>query len=153
MADRSPFTFEERIVTSMWVHERHNTGDTLDTISANFKERFKKNPPTRKTMSNWESKLFETGYTKDASRSGRPVKCRELCESLEQSTINFPLKTTRKRLAELDIPQTTMMSYMKKNLEVKAWWPSFVNELSGADRKKRKLVCDKLKRIFIKIPV
>ena len=25
---------------------------------------------------------------------------------------------------------------IKKDLEVKAWWPSFVNELSDADRKK-----------------
>ncbi|XP_076372319.1 uncharacterized protein LOC143257479 [Tachypleus tridentatus] len=28
MADVSPFTLEERIVTSTWVHERKNTGDT-----------------------------------------------------------------------------------------------------------------------------
>ena len=51
MADQSPFTFEERIVTSTWVHERHNTGDILNLISAKFKQRFEKNPPTRKTMS------------------------------------------------------------------------------------------------------
>ena len=36
-----------------------------------------------------------------------------------------------------------MMSYMKKDLEVKAWLPSFVNELSDADREK-KLTCDEL---------
>jgi len=41
VADRSRFTLEERIVTSTWVHERHNTWDTLDTISAKFEERFK----------------------------------------------------------------------------------------------------------------
>ena len=59
MADQSPFTIEDRIVTSPWVHQRHNTDDTLNTISAKFKERFEKNPPTRKMMSKWESKLFE----------------------------------------------------------------------------------------------
>ena len=36
-------------------------------------------------MSKWESKLFETGNAKDASRLERPVKRRESCESLQQS--------------------------------------------------------------------
>jgi len=96
MADQNPVSPEERIVTSTWVHERHNTGDTLDTVSAKFEERFKKNPPICKTMSKWESKLFKTGSAKDASRSGRPVKRRESCKNLEQSIINSPFKSTGK---------------------------------------------------------
>ena len=79
MADQSPFTLEDRIVTSTWVHERRSTGDTLDTISAEFKKGFKKNSSTGKTMSKWESKLLGTGNAKDTSRSGRPVKLRESC--------------------------------------------------------------------------
>jgi len=51
MADQSPFTLEEQTVKSTWVHEHHNTGDTLDTISAKFEKKFKMNPPTCKTMS------------------------------------------------------------------------------------------------------
>jgi len=43
MADESPYTLEERIVTSAWVLERHRTGDTLDKICGKFTERFKKN--------------------------------------------------------------------------------------------------------------
>ena len=88
MADQIPFKLEEQIVTSTWVNERHNTGDTLNTISAKFEERFKKNLPTRETMSKWESKLFETGNAKDASRSGKTVKRRESCENLEQSGLD-----------------------------------------------------------------
>ena len=88
-------------------------------------------------MSKWESK-FEAGNAKDASRLGRPGKPRESCESLEQSVINFPLKSTRKRLAALGFSLPTMIFYMKKNLEVKAWWPSFMNELGDADREKKK---------------
>ena len=71
MSDQSPSILEERNVTSTWIRERHNTGDTLDSKSAKYKERFRKNPPTHKTMSKWESKLFETGNAKDASRLGR----------------------------------------------------------------------------------
>ncbi|XP_076373017.1 uncharacterized protein LOC143257876 [Tachypleus tridentatus] len=35
---------------------------------------------------------------------------------------------------------------------VKAWRPTFVNELSDADRENRKLTCDELLRIFNSIP-
>ena len=80
---------EERIVTSTWIHERNNTGDTLDTISGKFRERFYKNPPTPKTMSNLERKLFKTGNIKDAPRSGRPPVNVESCEGVEQSVINI----------------------------------------------------------------
>ena len=112
MADQNPFTLEERIVTSTWVHERHNTGNTLDAIRAKFKGRFEKNPPKRKTMSQWKSKLFEARNAKDASRLEKPVKRPESCESLEQSIINSPLKSTNKKSAELGIPRTTMLFYM-----------------------------------------
>ncbi|XP_076336936.1 uncharacterized protein LOC143239598 isoform X1 [Tachypleus tridentatus] len=49
MADVSPFTLEKRIVTSTWVHERKNTGDTLDTITVKFRERLNKDPQTCQT--------------------------------------------------------------------------------------------------------
>ena len=143
--DQGQFTLEERIVTSTSVHEPHNAGDTLNAINEKFKERFKKNPPTRQTMSKWESKLFEIGNAKNASRSGRPMKHRESCKSSEQSIIIYPLKSTRKRLAEHGIPRTTI----KKDLEVKTWWPCFVNELSNVDREKRKLACDELLQINV----
>ncbi|XP_076354128.1 uncharacterized protein LOC143248961 [Tachypleus tridentatus] len=99
-------------------------------------------------MSNWESKLFETGNIKDAPPSGRPVKHRESCAGVEESVINSPLKSTRKRSAELGIPRATTQTFIKKDMKVKA----FVNELSDADRENRKLTCDELLRIFNTIP-
>ena len=70
------------------------------------------------------------------------MKCQKSCESLEHSIINSPLKSAKKRLAELGILQTTMMSYMKKDVEIIVWQSSFVNELIVADTEKRKLACD-----------
>ena len=76
-------------------------------------------------MSKWEYKLFEckgftkTGDAKDASRSGKPVKRQESFKSLTRSIINSILKSKRKRLAELGIPRTTMMSYIKKTWKLK----------------------------------
>ena len=50
MANESLYIFEERIVTRVWVQERHNTGDTLDKISSKFRQRFKKNPRLAKLI-------------------------------------------------------------------------------------------------------
>ena len=71
MADQSPFTLEERIVTSTCVHERYNTGDTQNKISVKFENRFKKNLPTRKTISRWECKMFETGNVQSGTFFGK----------------------------------------------------------------------------------
>ena len=117
----------------MWIHEHDYTGDTLDTISAKFKERFEKNPPTLKMMPTWESKLFKTGNAR-MLLVHKISESQESCKSLEQSIINSPLKWTSKRSVELGIQQTTRISYLKKEMEVKAWQPSFVNKLSDADR-------------------
>ena len=117
MANETPYILEERIVTKVWVYERHNTGDTLDKS----RERFKKNPPTRKTMSNREKKTFETGNMKNASRSRRPMTRIKSCANVEQSINISPLKSTRKRSAQLGILRTTMRSFIKKYQEVEAW--------------------------------
>ena len=77
---------------------------------------------------------------------------RESCASMEQSINISPLKLTRKRSAELGIPRTTMWSSMKKYQKVKAWQPSFVNELSDTDKENRKIASAELPQVFNRIP-
>jgi hypothetical protein len=40
MADTSSYSIEERLVASVWVHERQYTGQTLSQVMAAFRERF-----------------------------------------------------------------------------------------------------------------
>jgi hypothetical protein len=41
MADTSSYSVEERLVASVWVHERQHTGQTISQVMAAFRERFK----------------------------------------------------------------------------------------------------------------
>ena len=45
MSDKSSFTIniEERIIASVWVHDRELIGKTMSEIQSDFKNRFNKN--------------------------------------------------------------------------------------------------------------
>ena len=143
MADVSghSYTIEERLVASVWVHERQHTGQTMTQIMGAFQERFNKAPPRKATLIDWDRRAFTSGSVKDRPRSGRKKTreetCATVCASIEQS----PMKSTRKRASELGIPRTTMRDYMKKDLKLRPFRPTFVNELSDRDRNERVLAC------------
>jgi len=40
MADTSSYSIEERLVASVWVHERQHTGQTMSQVTAALRERF-----------------------------------------------------------------------------------------------------------------
>ncbi|PSN42777.1 hypothetical protein C0J52_18130 [Blattella germanica] len=66
MTDTSFFSIEERLVVSVWVHERQNTKKTIRDILRDFSVRFGKPPPSRPTLFTWEKKAFSTGSVRDA---------------------------------------------------------------------------------------
>ena len=53
MADISSYFIQERMVASVWVHERQHTGQTMFQVMAAFRERFNKAPPQRATLLYW----------------------------------------------------------------------------------------------------
>ena len=152
MADTSDYTIEERIVASTWIHERPRTGKTLEQVRTDFDLRFGRNAPPKRTLLRWEQKLFATGSIKDKQRSGRPStrgeQCRDVAESVERS----PMKSTRKRAAELGIPRSTLRKHMKRDLKLHPYRPTSVQELSDVDLNRRKEACDALLQVFDTIP-
>ena len=148
MCDQSPYSIEQRLVVAVWLHERHHTGDTIESVKAKFTDRFGINPPRKATMLGWEKRAFAMGSVKDLPRGGRPIKRRETCREVEASVQQSPLKSTRKRSAEFGIPRTTMMTHMKQDLKLKVYRPMHVNELSDADIDARKEACRTLLNAF-----
>ena len=59
----------------------------------------------------------------------RAWKHAAIATSIERSA----MKSTRKRLSELGVPWATMQYHMKKDLNVRPYHPTFVNELSDGD--------------------
>ena len=79
MADTSSYSIKERLVASVWVHERQHTGQTMYQVMAAFQERFNKAPPRRVTLLDWEKRAFVLGSVKDRPRIGIKTTCLETC--------------------------------------------------------------------------
>lgn len=148
MADTSDYTIEERLVAAVWVHERQINGKSMKNVMDDFVARFVKGAPTKKTLLAWEKKTFLTGSVRDAPRSGRPSTRLQLCADVESSIHQSPVKSTRKRAAELGIPESTMRKHIKVDLKMKCWRPLNVNELSDDDMNSRVDACGQMLQRF-----
>jgi len=73
MADTRNYSIEERLVASVWVHERQHTGQTMSQVMAVFWERFNKASPRRAILLDWEKRAFTLGNVKDRPQSGRKI--------------------------------------------------------------------------------
>lgn len=152
MADTSSYSVEERLVASVWAHERPHTGKSIEDVRGDFVRRFHKAAPPKRTILRWENKLFLTGSIKDKPRTGRPTTRQETCAAVEGSVLRSPKKSLRKRASELSIPHTTMLRHMTKDLGLRAFRPTAVNELSDTDMNKRHAACARLLEVFPTLP-
>ena len=152
MSDLSPFSLEERILMSVWVHERDRTGKSLKTLFEEFRQRFNKQPPSKPTVLNWERKMFKQGIIKDCPRSGRrrtrDARSQEIVASVER----FPLKSLRKRSAEMNIPRASLHRHLKLDKKMHAYRPMSVNELTDEDMDRRRDACNILLQTFPDLP-
>jgi hypothetical protein len=146
-ANTSSFTIEERLVMSVWVHERTKTRKTFSEIRKDFFVRFDKVAPTEKNLRIIARKTFATGSVFDAKRCGRPRKNVDLGDRLDESINRSPKKSTRKRSAELNVPRSSMQRVMKEH-GYGCFRPGTVNELSDSDMDRRREACKLLLREF-----
>ncbi|KAJ4447734.1 hypothetical protein ANN_09742 [Periplaneta americana] len=116
-ADTSIYTIEEHLIVSVSVHEKQRTDETYEEIRENFFYRFNKAAPNEANHRKLEKKtvfLNRLYRLLKAKRSGRPRKYVDddvngrLNESLERS----PMKSTKKRLAKMQSPRTTLCRWM-----------------------------------------
>ncbi|PSN33428.1 hypothetical protein C0J52_22596 [Blattella germanica] len=89
MADTSLYSVEERLVVSVWAHERPHTGKTMEDVRQDFTRRFHKNAPPKMTILRWEKKLFLLGCIKDKPRPGAPVKRQNTCAGVDVKLWGF----------------------------------------------------------------
>ncbi|CAH1112779.1 unnamed protein product [Psylliodes chrysocephalus] len=56
------YTREQKLVMTVWFHERLYTGMSYNQLCINFQIRFKTKPPNRNVLRNWDRKLFKDGF-------------------------------------------------------------------------------------------
>ena len=108
-------------------------GQTMSQVMAAFQERFNKAPPRRMILLDWKKRAFTLGSVKDRLQSGRKTTSLETSAVVAASIERSSMKSTQKRSSELGVPQSTMRDHMKKDLNVRPYRPTFVNELSDGN--------------------
>ncbi|PSN38613.1 hypothetical protein C0J52_26588 [Blattella germanica] len=88
-------------------------------IIGGFQERFNKAPPRKATLLDRERRSYTFGGVKDRPRSGRKKTREETYAGVDASIEQSPIKSTRKRAAELGKLTTTMRDHKKKDLKVR----------------------------------
>ena len=58
MADTSSYSLEERLLASVWTHDRVHSGKSMEDVRHDFTARFGKPAPPTRTILRWEHKLF-----------------------------------------------------------------------------------------------
>jgi hypothetical protein len=120
----------------------------METVKEKFRGRFGVEPPRKATMLGWQIRAFATGSVKDRPRGGRPITRQETYHAVAASVTQSPVKSTRKRSAELAIPRSTMMDHIKLDLKVRSFHLLHVNELSDTDMNAREDACRTLLAVF-----
>jgi hypothetical protein len=73
MADTSNYSIWERLLASVWVRERQDTGKTMNQVVTAFRQRFGKPSTRRAAMFLLEKLDFSYGSVKGSPQSGRPT--------------------------------------------------------------------------------
>lgn len=112
------YTFEQKIVSAVWVHEKIYNHQTWKDIQHNFQARFNLPPPKKTTLMNWERKLFTTGSLKDDGRSGRPCARLMHVPYVKASLDEAPDLSLRERAKSLGLPRSTLLKILKDDLNM-----------------------------------
>lgn len=113
------YTFEQRIVSAVWVHEKVHNNQTWRDIQQNFTARFNLPPPKKTTLMNWERKLFTTGNLKDDGRTGRPCARLMHVPYVKASLDEAPELSLRERARSLGLSRSTLLKILKDDLNMK----------------------------------
>lgn len=112
------YTFEQKIVSAVWVHEKVFNNQSWNDIQRNFRARFQMPSPKKTTLMNWERKLFTTGSVDAAARSGRPCARLMHVPYVKASLEENPTLSLRERAQSLGLPRSTLLKILKDDLNM-----------------------------------
>jgi transposase len=104
---------------------------SVTTVQRNFRRRFGKDPPTRKSIYDWHRKFEATGCLCKGKSPGRPRVSEENVQRIRQAFLRSPKKSIPKASRELQIPQTTVWKVLRKHLRLKQYKLQLVQALKA----------------------
>ena len=118
------YTFEYRILASVWWHESGKSKVDMADIRNKLAERFDAPSPRGRTVKQWAEKLFSTGSLLDLPRTGRPSLEEEIVPALSAAITHQPNSSVRTLASDLGISTFTVRKYLHSE-GYKPFWPTF----------------------------
>ncbi len=127
--------------------------ENISEVIRQWNTKFSSEAPSRKTISNIVQRFQETGSVEDLERTGRPLTGTSLenLESVKQTVTQSPKKSIRRGSAETGISRSSYHRSLQK-LDLKAFRPQFVVELSDDDFDRRMEFCERMLALVHKDP-
>jgi len=88
------------------------------TAKREFRTRFKKEPPTKKSIRSWYDKFQRTGCLCKGKSPGRPSTSEATLVRIRKSFRRSSQKSTARASRKLGIPQTTVWRVLRKRLQM-----------------------------------
>lgn len=115
--------------------------ESVVSVQRAFRNKYRKQGPSDKTIHVWYRKFKETGCLCDRKRSGRPGPYAETVDRVRETFLRSPTKSTASASRELGISQPTVWRILRKRLCLKPYRLGLVQALTPADRISRFTFC------------
>jgi hypothetical protein len=115
MTDSSPYTIPYRVQATAWFYESDRSNKAMLEVKNKLRASYDEEPPRGEQIKTWMEKLFQTGSVTDNKRTGRPNDRGDYAEAVDQSVVDHPKLSLRRRSQDLNIPKSTLQRILKKD--------------------------------------
>src|SRR5215469_14398781 len=115
--------------------------NSVTVVQRHFRRRYGKPPPTRQSIYDWSKKFQETGCLCKGKTSGTPSVSEETVERVRETFTRSPRKSTTRASLELQMPQQTVWTILRKGLRMIPYKLQLVQALSCVDKRVRYSFC------------
>ena len=127
-------TLQENAQCVSWFKE------TKSVIQAqqNFIRKYGRKPPARSTIRAWHEKFMETGSMLQRKGASRPQISEEEIESVQVAYTRSSRKSIRRASTQLQIPRSTILKVLHRNLRLYAYKEHLLQALKPEDKPQQK---------------
>ncbi|GBM22420.1 hypothetical protein AVEN_221491-1 [Araneus ventricosus] len=133
----APSTMQEKAYCVLELAET----SSVSVVQRHFHTKFGKEPPHRHNIVRWVKQLEVTGCLCKKKSPGRTPANTEVVETIRESFLRSPSKSTRLASAELQVPHIAVWRVLRKGLQFKPYAFQMVQALKPSDKSMRKEFC------------
>ena len=115
--------------------------ESIVTVQRMFRTMYHTEPPTDKTIREWNMKFQQSGCLCAAKRTGRPGPSAETVERVRETFVRSPQKSTHRASRELQRPPSSVWRFMREHLHVTGYQLQLFQALNPQDHNLRLHFC------------